>query len=611
MLSHHSLQRRFDQPGSHPVAASATNTPASANAQLSHPSLHSSLAHGSFQQHQPTQQQSGFAPEVMSSRPLYRGHSSLLPMPSQHSYQENLLRRKTPQGTLAAAYDATSIEWTARPTKQILLPVSSSNGQHIQLDQDPRWQGVGTQGTQSWGGTLALRGADINIGSGCVNPAMWATNSNDQVPINDNLNPYVRDFLFQQSQMHPPAVDNMYIGAAPYGFQPLYNPITPPTASCEDINGFMNVGHYNDVPRDSNFYGHYNAWGNGNVTQNQFPQAPVYQMNTIYTPPTQLDNANIWQPQVSTVDSVMVSTFPQNIGPLYNLLPLPTGTPDTQLQHLQLDSPSHGIVYQNRVDSHSRDTVLAWAHGVYVELLASVQAQHRQPDARAQAGDRSRNHNGTTKPGIYPRPPIQSQVSGWRSNGFRSQPFLNGQASIHHGMSGGVVSDGVDEDRSKRMRPSPRQEQHHSHIGTSSSHSQSLFNSNDGYQFPRNDRVAIYDGSDDTGEDGNSEAWNGGGQCLEKKQPIDCYSTNSLHPSSGVGNYGSFPMNISAHNSLDRMANQQPSSPAQSAMLALEMLNGLCGDSGWTWLDGMLLGGCLAYVCNHPLVDYIRFATAD
>lgn len=603
MLSHHSLQRQFDRPGLRSVAASATNTPVSANAQLSYPSLHSS-SHGPSQQYHLTQQQSGFAQEAMSSRPLYRGHSSpsLLPTPSQHSYQENLLRRKTPQGTLAAAYDATPIEWTARPTKQILLPVPPSNEQDVQLDQGPRWQDVSIQGNQSWEGTLALKGADINMGSGCVNPAMWSTNSSSQLLANDGLEPYVRDFLLQQGQMIPPAADNLYNGGKPYGFQPLYNPITPPTASCEDINGFMDVGHYNDVPRDSNFYGHYGAWGNGSTTSNELPQASVYQMNSMYTPPSQqqLDNANIWQHQIPAVDSVQVSTFTQHMGPPYTLAPPPAGSPEAQLQHLQLDPQSHCILTPNRVNPHFRDTVLAWAHGVYVDLLSSVQAQHRQVEGRAQAGDRSRTQNGSTKPGLYPRPPIQPQISGWRSNGFRPQPS-NGQTSTQYVAPGRLVLNREGGDRSKRMRPSPGQDQRHPQIATSSSHSQSLFTNSDGYRFLRNDGVMIHDGNDDACDNGNTESWSGGDQYPEKKQPLDCYSASPLHrPASGVGDYGPFSVNIS-HHGFGYLQNQQPSTPTASANMALEMLNGLCVDSGWTWLDGMLLGGCLAYVCAHSI----------
>ncbi|KAL8901974.1 MAG: hypothetical protein Q9207_004941 [Kuettlingeria erythrocarpa] len=41
---------------------------------------------------------------------------------------------------------------------------------------------------------------------------------------------------------------------------------------------------------------------------------------------------------------------------------------------------------------------------------------------------------------------------------------------------------------------------------------------------------------------------------------------------------------------------QADSSPAAIAVTALEMLSRLCQESGWEWTDGMLLGGCLAYV---------------
>jgi hypothetical protein len=36
-------------------------------------------------------------------------------------------------------------------------------------------------------------------------------------------------------------------------------------------------------------------------------------------------------------------------------------------------------------------------------------------------------------------------------------------------------------------------------------------------------------------------------------------------------------------------------SPVNNAASALEMLSHLCMESNWEWIDGMLLGGCLAY----------------
>ena len=39
--------------------------------------------------------------------------------------------------------------------------------------------------------------------------------------------------------------------------------------------------------------------------------------------------------------------------------------------------------------------------------------------------------------------------------------------------------------------------------------------------------------------------------------------------------------------------------PALEAQTALEMLERMCQDSGWQWIDGILLGGCLAYGLEH------------
>ncbi|KAI5919089.1 glycosyl transferase family 41-domain-containing protein [Camillea tinctor] len=42
-----------------------------------------------------------------------------------------------------------------------------------------------------------------------------------------------------------------------------------------------------------------------------------------------------------------------------------------------------------------------------------------------------------------------------------------------------------------------------------------------------------------------------------------------------------------------------PASPLSGAKAAVEMLTHLCEQSGWEWIDGMLLGGCLHYGLEH------------
>ena len=55
-----------------------------------------------------------------------------------------------------------------------------------------------------------------------------------------------------------------------------------------------------------------------------------------------------------------------------------------------------------------------------------------------------------------------------------------------------------------------------------------------------------------------------------------------------------------------RATTQQPESPLSRAGEALEMLSTLCEQSQWRWIDGMLLGGCLAYGLEeyHKALDW-------
>lgn len=512
------------------------------------------------QQHQHQHNRQLNSQEGMPSHPIYRAQSfsSAVPSASQYTHQENLLRRKTPSGTLPAAYDAAPMGWSTRPTKHILLPRPPSNSQ-----QEPQltaqlvpWESGVSLGARSWEGTLALRGADAFVGGGSIAPALWAAQPGSQISLDDNLDPYVRQFLLQQNQMVPPASDNVYTGGRPSGFQPFYNPITAPTASCEDFNSIERI-NYNPVPRDSNWYGHYDVWGNGNTTLTQLPQAPMYYADSVYTPsPHQMNSPTLlWASQrLPAVDSVAVSAFPSHIASPYPHNSLSINTPEVQLQHLQLDGTSPNLTLQDTTGPRVRDKVLSWAHGVYVELLASLQAHQRQADHITQAGNRAGSH---LKPELFP---LNQHLNNWQTNNLHSpQPSL----PIQNGGSGDSG------DRRKRMRASLRE---HLRIGTSSSHS------NDGSPCVGPDGVRIYDGSGS-----QSELW--ADQFHEKKQPRGCYFSNFNTSADGTG--------------LGDTTNQRPSSATASAIAALETLSGLCAESSWTWLDGMLLGGCLAYVCAY------------
>ncbi|PWW77099.1 Glycosyltransferase Family 41 protein [Tuber magnatum] len=507
---------------------------------LLHPSNPNTLGPHHFQHqhhHQPILQHPNISQEGLPARPMYRAQlfSAAMPAPSQHTYQENLLRRKTPSGTLPAAYDAAPMEWSIRPNKHILLPTPQSNSPQArsdpQLTRHLSWDNNASVGVRPWDGGGELRSADVAVGGGNIAPTVWVTQPSSQTPLDDNIDPYVRQFLLQQNQMVPPISDNIYMGGRPCGFQPFYNPITAPTAPCEDLNDLMGCGNYNPVPRDSNWYGHYGAWGNGNTAPTQLPQTPIYYVNSVYTPsPHQMNGAPLWtSQQLPAIDSVSVSTFPPHITSPYPLNPPSVNTPEVQLQLLQLDGPGSSLAHHDTTNPQFRDKVLAWAHGVYVDLLAALQAQQRQLEGNSQEANRSRTQ---LKVGLFPRPPLQPQVNNWRSD--------------------------------NACAPHP---------------------------FP-----FLFAASDNPSEHNTHDIWSGGEQSYEKKQPMDCYSAGSLHrASSGIGNNAPNILNITSLGGFGNVINQRPSSATASAVAALDMLNELCASSNWAWLDGMLLGGCLAY----------------
>ncbi|KAI1497150.1 glycosyl transferase family 41-domain-containing protein [Biscogniauxia marginata] len=63
--------------------------------------------------------------------------------------------------------------------------------------------------------------------------------------------------------------------------------------------------------------------------------------------------------------------------------------------------------------------------------------------------------------------------------------------------------------------------------------------------------------------------------------------------------YHLFNADSSRLNGIDSPRGRTPVTPLTGAKAAVEMLTNLCEQSGWEWIDGMLLGGCLHYGLEH------------
>src|SRR4051794_31051208 len=88
------------------------------------------------------QQRSPNQPHRTNSYPTHGPNEDAAPQHPRAS--EHMLRRKTPNGTLAAGYDGTPVEWGSKPhaTKHILIPVSSASNTSSSINHQLPLSGV-------------------------------------------------------------------------------------------------------------------------------------------------------------------------------------------------------------------------------------------------------------------------------------------------------------------------------------------------------------------------------------------------------------------------------------------------------------------------------------
>ncbi|KAL2808137.1 glycosyl transferase family 41-domain-containing protein [Aspergillus granulosus] len=174
-----------------------------------------------------------------------------------------------------------------------------------------------------------------------------------------------------------------------------------------------------------------------------------------------------------------------------------------------------------------KEKVLSWAHGVYVDLLASIHRARRNSASNAtQDGP-----NRLTKPSIYPKPPRQPGLDFSNTN-------------------------------------PPEVTRHNS------------------YPSGQNDRYERHSISQ-----------------FQQAPPSNHFVERLRHTgrlNSISGSFSNSPVN--------------ENTTLVNAASSLELLSHLCMESGWEWIDGMLLGGCLAYGLgdyNKAMRWYSRIIARD
>ena len=184
-----------------------------------------------------------------------------------------------------------------------------------------------------------------------------------------------------------------------------------------------------------------------------------------------------------------------------------------------------------------KEKILEWAHGIYVELLASIYKMKREAH---QARRKHGIHRSYSQTSIYPLPPRRTAFLMRRP----SDPAYSSEGLSKHAVTGHIHSAARLQDAGIRRRRS-------------------------------NSIASIM-------EDKRSYA----SRMSPSVRGVDSYFV----PSHQHGSRAQSPLSL--------YLNAHPPGPGtlqDTARSALEILETLCHESGWQWVDGMLLGGCLAY----------------
>lgn len=473
---------------------------------------------------------------------------------------EHALRRKTPNGTLAAGYDGTPGDTTIQPAPKHILVSPLESGQFLSPQaglQPENWQHppVDPSTTKQMNfppvfkndaGNAIAAGElvqDVN-GTSWVRPVNYPPGGFDSL-LNQSLPLQTPQRFFVHNGAYVPTV-------LPATLQQCVGPTA--SAGTGPFGPYWPDGVY--IPyrpaafRDSRF---------GSPNPNLFDaNQPV--LNQVHVPVNgRADSTFAWSqptPGIPHPDPLFKPHFPPRHSDQspYHVRPNRSISYANPFKHDPMSwtgrppGPSyHPPGPTVAANTEFKEKVLTWAHGVYVDLLATIHQARRKSVSNGGADGQNPRF---LKPTIYPKPPRQPGLDfsqhttpnlrrhnsySYNQHDLQRRKF-GGMASSNFSISGNVAG----------RRPSLNQ---FSHIHRAS----------------------------DT-------------QMLEAG-PFPGGAT--LRLSGSFFNEGS---------------------PVANASSALEMLSHLCMESRWEWIDGMLLGGCLAYGLgdyNKAMRWYSRIIARD
>lgn len=519
-----------------------------------------------------------------SGQPLYKPRFNLrqreqskAPDPNGH-VAEHMLRRKTPTGTLAAGYDGRPVEWAGRPhaMKHFLMPASSANG-------EAQYRTLPTTDPTSY--SRQTRPQESYLTSQEKSHSLYDTTgeNTDTIDVIPSGDP--RSNLFQPAGLD--SVLNQGSWSYPYGslaWEPrnptVLQPMWPPSLGFTALNEpeqyrprWSGDGHPSNRPTSFQTPYYCPRPVKSRALGSNYQTLKLDHLSQQEFHPKEAFSADFEQEFVGDCldpDENQSETYSFQHGrPVHQhqrsslahrakhhstkLLPdrYPSYWDHPNAFHTfshfgtqRALEPNSGI---HSDQAQFKEKILIWAYNVYGSLVASTQQLRRDLRNGNQHGDRR------LATCIYLKPPRISFINSANDQGSFGHDYeINPWGSSY-----------IQDNKDCSVYHEPQRQRGPVVYNKSSSD----------FAMPTQGSI------------GNQSC-----QGPDLRHQRQVYTQDSsLKKASSVVNQ-TLPAFVSASLFL-----QHEASPMNAATAALGILDRLCQESGWKWIDGMLLGGCLAY----------------
>lgn len=508
---------------------------------------------------------------------------------------EHMLRRKTPNGTLAAGYDGNQVDWNkqSHPSKYLFTPTSShvraplrtpTSAKNFTAQQSPR----------------SSRSFAARTG---VQPYQTQPN-----PIENEANLMGKpkaEAGWRRNDMPPPGIDSMLnqspLICGPFnvaGREQVPTVLQPMWPPCLGPISIQSIGPFGPYWPDGAFVPYRPAplrdprFQSDAMGQSTFPSA---QSRSIFHDPGNRPQPSSSDDFPATVDAASYGVEKHHVPSKPSLIPpsLAQHNSDETSRHqarqhnnthlayrckpaewgdsstpggndfygnprsCKLDASEESLSMGLDVNIESenaqfKEKVLTWAHRAYSSLLIFIEHARRVPAIE-------QRYSGGQMPASYYNQPPRRPYPSWSNGRSRLSRSYSGSSKsslhVHRSSDGAITTNSIDTNHN--IFPSKR----------NSSRTQSL-----------------------------PQEWSASRTLASKPAFFSTQQGSSVRPRY----YQSCAQPSYVPNQL--IQDHQGHPPVATAMHAMEMLDRLCGESQGNWTDGMLLYGCLAY----GLGDYCR-----